>query len=93
MFNIFEEISWPNYVKLPHVAKLPLQEQTTHYNQYLYQLSEARSNWTTYQNKGPYIPTIQNIGFLAQEEFDSTTNDYFLILQEDGSRIYVTALV
>ena len=93
MFNIFEEISWPNYVKLPYVAKLSLQEQVQHYNQYLYQLSEARSNWTTYQNKGFYIPTIQNIGLLAQEEFDSITDDYFLILQENGSGIYVTALV
>jgi hypothetical protein len=91
MFNIFEEISWPNYVKLPHVAKLPLQEQTTHYNQYLYQLSEARSNWTTYQNKGPQGVTF--IGLLAQEEYDSVNEDYFLVQQEDGSGIIVTKYI
>jgi hypothetical protein len=86
MFNIFEEISWPNYVKLPHVAKLPLQEQTTHYNQYLYQLSEARSNWTTYQNKGPIPPpTPIESGFLLQE-------DLFDLLQENGSNIIITTL-
>ena len=90
MFNIFDEISWPNYVKLPYVAKLPLQEQVTHYNQYLYQLTEARNNWITYQNKGP----VSNIiGALAQEEsFINPENqlDYYNILQEDGSLIYVT---
>jgi lipid II:glycine glycyltransferase (peptidoglycan interpeptide bridge formation enzyme) len=93
MFNVFEEISWLQFVKYSHVAKLPLNEQVKHYNQYLYQLSEARTSWITYQNKGPYIPTIQNIGFLAQEEYDSISQDYFTILQEDGSSIFVTALI
>ena len=93
MFNIFEEITWPNYAKLPHIVKLPLQEQVNHYNQYLYQLSEARNSWIVYQNKGPKPLTIQNIGFLAQEEYDPITEDYFTILQEDGSQIYVTALI
>jgi hypothetical protein len=27
MFNIFEEISWPQYAQMSHIAKLPLQEQ------------------------------------------------------------------
>jgi hypothetical protein len=97
MFNIFEEISWPQFVKSSHVSKLPLQEQINQYNQYLYQLSEARTSWIVYQNKGPLsgsiTPTIQNIGFLAQEEYDSTSQDYFTILQEDGSSIFVTALI
>lgn len=91
MFNIFEEISWPEYTKLPTVSKLPLNEQVTAYNQYLFQLSEARMNWITYQNKGPQ--GIVNIGLLAQEEFDSTSNDYFLVLQEDGSGIFVTKYI
>ena len=72
---------------------MPLNEQVRYYNQYLYELTTARQNWITYQNKGPYIPTIQNIGLLAQEEYDSISEDYFLILQEDGSGIFVTALV
>lgn len=93
MFNIFEEITWPQFSQLSHISKLQINEQVQYYNQYLYQLSEARSNWTTYQNKGPYIPTIQNIGFLAQEEYDSISQDYFTILQEDGSSIFVTALI
>ena len=50
-------------------------------------------NWIDYQNKGPRTPTIQNVGLLAQEEYDPTSQDYFLVLQEDGSGIYVTALV
>jgi hypothetical protein len=70
-----------------------LNEQVNQYNQYLYDLSVARQNWITYQNKGPYIPTIQNIGFLAQEEYDSISQDYFTILQEDSSSIFVTALI
>jgi hypothetical protein len=97
MFNIFEELSWPQFNQLPNVVRLPLNEQVQHYNQYLYQLSEARTSWIVYQNKGPLsgsiTPTIQNIGFLAQEEYDSTSQDYFTILQEDGSSIFVTALI
>ena len=90
--NISEEILWPDFKRLPKVAKLPLNEQVSTYKQYLYELSEARQNWLNYQNKG-HIPTIQNIGFLAQEEYNSISQDYFLILQENGSAIYVTALV
>mgnify|MGYP003341979612 FL=1 len=91
--NIFEEILWPDFRRLPKVAKLPLNEQVSLYNVYLAELSMERyKNWLHYQPKG-HIPTIQNVGFLAQEEYDSTSQDYFLVLQEDGSAIYVTALV
>jgi hypothetical protein len=73
---------------------LPLTEQVAAYKQYVYDLDVARQNWLAYQNKGLFLgQSIQNIGFLAQEEFDSITQDYFTILQEDGSGIYVTALV
>ena len=91
--NIFEEILWPQFVKIERISKLPLNEQVAAYQQYIYDLDVARQSWINYQNKGPYIPTIQNIGLLAQEEFDPTTQDYFTLLQEDGSGIYVTALV
>ena len=91
--NIFEEILWPDFKRLPKVAKLPLNEQVSLYNIYLAELSMERyKNWLHYQPKG-HIPNIQNVGFLAQEEYDSTSQDYFLVLQEDGSAIYVTALV
>jgi hypothetical protein len=92
--NIFEEILWPQFVKIEHISKLPLNEQVAAYQQYIYDLDVARQNWLAYQNKGLFLgQSIQNIGFLAQEEFDSITQDYFTILQEDGSGIYVTALV
>ena len=92
--NIFEEILWPQFVKIEHISKLPLQEQVAAYQQYVYDLDIARQSWLAYQNKGLFLgQSIQNVGFLAQEEFDSITQDYFTILQEDGSSIFVTALV
>ena len=84
MFNIFEELTWPQFSQLYEVAKLPLNEQVKQYNQYLYQLSEARIDWISFQNKGP----IER--YLAQEEYDIKNSDYFLILQEDGSKIIIT---
>ena len=96
MIDIFNEIPWSQFAKFPHVVKLPLHEQMQHYNQYLEELSVARLNWITYQNKGQLLPSIQNIGFLAQEESfinNKDETDYYLILQEDGSAIYVTALI
>jgi len=91
--DIFNEILWPQFVKIEKYSKLQLHEQVAAYDQYIQDLTIARQNWLNYQNKGPYIPTIQNIGLLAQEEFDPITQDYFTILQEDGSGIFVTALV
>jgi hypothetical protein len=84
MFNIFEEITWLQFTKYPRIAKLPLNEQVQYYNQYLQDLSVARLNWVTYQNKG----TVEQ--YLAQEEFDINSGDYYLILQEDGSKIIIT---
>ena len=95
--NIFEEILWPQFVKIERISKLPLNEQVAAYQQYIYDLDVARQNWLAYQNKGPFLgQSIQNIGLLAQEESyinSSGSLDYFTILQEDGSGIYVTALV
>jgi len=90
MFNIFEELTWPQFSKLPNIVKLPLNEQVTHYNQYLFELNTARQNWIDYQNKGPQSNII---GVLAQEESYINIDyllDYFALLQEDGSYIYVT---
>jgi hypothetical protein len=88
MFNIFEEISWPQFTKLKNIAGLSLNEQVQHYNQYLYQLSEARTSWIAYQNKGPLsgsiTPTPFESGFLLQE-------DLFDLLQENGDKIIITS--
>ena len=89
--NIFEEILWPQFVKIEHISKLPLNEQVAAYKQYVYDLDTARQNWISYQNKGPR--GIINIGLLAQEELNLVSDDYFLVLQENGSGIFVTAYV
>lgn len=83
MLNIFEEYTWQQFTSLDYIRKLPLNEQVQQYNQYLYQLSEARQNFVTYQNKGKRL-TLQNVGFLLQE-------DLFNLQQEDGNNIFITA--
>lgn len=60
MYNIFEEISWPQFVKLNGINKMPLNEQVNAYNQYLYNLDVARQNWVDTQNKGPLSGEINN---------------------------------
>jgi hypothetical protein len=87
--NIFEEILWPQFVKIERISKLPLTEQVAAYQQYIYDLDVARQNWLAYQNKGPFafgtgsVP-IEN-GFLLQE-------DLFDLLQENGDKIIITSL-
>lgn len=90
MFNIFEELSWPQFSQLSNITRLPLNEQIQYYNQYLSDLNIARQNWIDYQNKAPHSNIV---GFLAQEEsYINKDNqlDYYALLQEDGSFIYVT---
>jgi len=83
--DIFNEISWTQFQKLKDIAKLPLNEQVKKYNQYLYELSIARYEWLSYQNKGakPKPLTLQVIGVLLQE-------DLFDLEQEDGNKILIT---
>ena len=83
MFNIFEEISWPQFQQFEHIKRLPINEQVTQFNMYLQDLSIARLNWIQDQPKGPKQLTLQNIGVLLQE-------DLFDLEQEDGSKIYIT---
>ena len=79
-----EEILWPKFKTLNEIRNLPAQEQIRRYNIYLEQLNNARFyNWYTHQPKGDRPKQIINEGFLQQE-------DLFYILQEDGSKIYVT---
>jgi hypothetical protein len=79
--NIFEEILWPQFVKLDRISKLQLNEQVKEYNQYIYDLSLARQNWLNDQPKGPL--SKPKPGFLQQENL-------FYILQENGKKIIIT---
>ena len=81
--NIFEEILWPQFVKIEHISKLSLNEQVAAYQQYIYDLDTARQSWLAYQNKGPFAFAEETEGFLLQE-------DLFYILQEDNSKIIIT---
>jgi hypothetical protein len=77
--NIFEEISWPQFVKLDRISKLQLNEQVKEYNQYIYDLSLARQSWLNNQPKGSLI---QQQNFLLQE-------DGGFLLQENDSNIII----
>ena len=81
--DIFNEILWPQFIQLDGIRNLPLNEQVNKYNQYIYELNQARHSWVVYQNKGKRL-TLQNVGFLLQE-------DLFDLEQEDGSKIFITA--
>ncbi len=84
--DIFNELLWPQFKELNHVRGLPLNEQVNQYNQYLYDLDQARQSWIIYQNKGPRrttpTPPVEE-GFLLQE-------DLFDLLQETGDKIIIT---
>jgi hypothetical protein len=87
MFNIFEELTWPQFTQLTEITRLPLNEQTKYYNQYLYDLSIARQNWLDTQGKGLRpSPIIVENGFLLQENL-------FNLLQEDGFKITTTTII
>ena len=84
--HIFEEILWPQFIRIERISKLPLNEQVEAYQQYVQDLSIQRQNWLNYQNKGPFnpIPTPPvEEGFLLQE-------DLFDLLQETGDKIIIT---
>jgi hypothetical protein len=81
MFNIFEELTWPQFTQLYEMAKLPLNEQVKYYNQYLHDLSLSRQSWLDAQGKG-LIETNENENFLLQENLD-------FLLQENGFKITI----
>ena len=84
------ELTWSEFQKTKEVVELSLQEQKVAYSNYLETLSRLRSEtWITGQPKGPALPQTGQ-QFLAQEEFDNTGGDYYLMLQEDGSKIIIT---
>jgi len=84
--DIFNEIHWMNFRKLPEIQPLSLNEQTRRYNLYINELTYERNvylHWLEGHKKGPLPLTIQETGFLLQE-------DLFNIQQEDGSNILIT---
>lgn len=52
LINIFEEVSWENFIQIEKYKNLPLNEQEAYYKQYIQDLEIARQNWLAYQNKG-----------------------------------------
>jgi hypothetical protein len=75
---IVEEIPWLHFVKLNHIRKLSLNEQVSAYRQHVCDIEQIRACGGKSSRK-----TIALEGFLQQE-------DLFYILQEDGSKIYIT---
>lgn len=90
VIDIFNEILWPQFVQLNGVRTLPLNEQVNKYNQYINELAYKRQcytqqlNWLECSKGGKKKKTIQNVGFLLQE-------DLFDLEQENGSKIFITA--
>ncbi len=85
--DIFNEIHWLNFRKLPEINPLSLNEQTKKYNQYISELTYQRNvylHWLEGHKKGDKKKTLQNVGFLLQE-------DLFDLEQENGSKIFITA--
>ena len=85
--DIFNEIHWLNFRKLPEINPLSLNEQTKKYNQYISELTYQRNvylHWLEGHKKGDKKKTLQSVGFLLQE-------DLFNIQQEDGNNIFITA--
>ena len=79
--------SWKEYISLPHIKIMSLTEQTRQYNYYVCEMNEWIMH-NVYCDRGgasqtPRAKEIVNEGFLQQENL-------FYVLQEDGSRIYVT---
>ena len=84
------ELTWGQFKSLPHIHRLPLHEQSKHYNSYLDNLASERmqfENWIQNQNKGnrKIVPRpIVETGVLLQENL-------FDLEQEDGNKILITS--
>ena len=88
--DIFNEIHWMNFRKLPEIQPLSLNEQTRRYNLYINELTYERNvylAWLEGHKKGPRVETTPTPpveeGFLLQENL-------FDLLQETGDKIIIT---
>ncbi len=52
LINLFQEVSFKDFIKLDSYKNLPLNEQKAYYDQYISDLAVARQSWVEYQNKG-----------------------------------------
>jgi hypothetical protein len=87
--NILNEVTWSQFKQLKEIQNLLERDKIKHYNFYLDQLNTARfQHWYSNQPKGPQLEstTIVPEGFLQQENLS-------YLLQEDGSKIYITKLI
>lgn len=82
--RIYEPIHWNFFVRLPHIARLPLHEQQRHYRLHVCEIEQLNAIEACSGKSRRW--SIENVGLLLQE-------DSFYVLQEDGSKIYVTDLV
>ena len=60
LINLFEEISWQDFIKRPEIKGKALNEQESYYKQYLQDLDTARQNWNSYQGKGALAQLAQS---------------------------------
>ncbi len=84
--DIFNEIPWQKFTKLPEIKLLSLNEQVKKYNLYINELTYERNvylHWLEGHKKGPKRTKTQDIGFLLQENL-------FDLEQENGSKILIT---
>lgn len=77
---LVEEIPWLHFVKLNHIRKLPLNEQVSAYRQHVCDIEQIRACGGKSKTQ-----IVANIGYLQQEDLN-------YILQEDGSKIFVTGI-
>jgi hypothetical protein len=82
--DMLPEIPWLQFSQLPQIKRLPLQEQILRYTILVEELCAMKMHHSM-KDCGGASKTRRIVaeGFLQQE-------DLYYILQEDGSKIYVT---
>ena len=84
--DMFQDITWLQFSQLPQIKRLPIQEQIQRYNILVEELCAMKMHYSMKECGGGSASagkTIVQEGFLQQENL-------YYILQEDGSKIYVT---
>ncbi len=82
--DIFNEIHWLHFRKLPEIQSLPLNEQTRKYNLYINELTYERNvylHWLEGHKKGDRTTVVDTDTFFILQE----DNDY--LLQEDDDKL------
>ena len=79
---IISHMPWKQFISIPGISRMSLNEQIAQYNLYVCE-TMMRYEMECAPKGGSKTRRIVSEGFLQQE-------DLFYILQEDGSKIYVT---